>query len=389
MTAQEWIHSGVVNRGNLARLKACMARAANGETLRIGFLGGSITQGSLASSPELCYAWRVFSWWKERFPDTYFEYINGGIGATSSHYGVARVQRDMLDFKPDVVVVDFSVNDAADEFFEETFEGVVRRLLTGSSHPAVIVLNNVFYNDGHNAQAYHNRIGAWYHLPCISMKSAIYPMIESGLYTARQLTPDDLHPNDLGHEYVAGAVRYFLDQVLADPGRCDAELPQPEPTLPEQPQPEPPQLKLPLPEPLTKNAYENSRLYQNDSLCYKAEGFWADTSLKDGMLDLYKNGWTAWREGDKITFELRCSCLAVQYRKSVRHPVPVATAVIDGDTDHPIVLDGNFDEDWGDCLYLETLRHHGMPGVHKLEITITKTHENDVLPFYLAAVIAS
>ena len=51
MTAQEWIQSGVVNRGNLARLKACMARAANGETLRIGFLGGSHYSGESGVLP--------------------------------------------------------------------------------------------------------------------------------------------------------------------------------------------------------------------------------------------------------------------------------------------------------------------------------------------------
>ncbi len=369
MNVQEYLRHGIVHRGNLARLKACMARAAAGETLCIGFLGGSITQGSLSSSPKLCYAHRVFEWWKENFAEGDFTYINAGIGGTSSHYGVARAQRDLLAFRPDVVIVDFSVNDTADAFFEETFEGVIRRLLTGSSRPAVIIMNNVFYNDGHNAQEYHNRIGAWYDLPCISMKSAIYPMLEDGLFTARQLTPDDLHPNDLGHNYVAGALRYFLDQVLADLGHIETEAA--------------------LPEPLTKNAYENSRLYQKDSLCYKTEGFMVDTAPKAGLLDLYKNGWLAWEKGNKITFDIRCSCLAVQYRKSVRHPVPAAIAVIDGDTDHPVLLDGNFDEDWGDCLYIEKLIHHGEDKVHRLEIVISEAHETDVRPFYLVAVIAS
>lgn len=50
---------------NLSRLKNCMARAQRGEELTIGFLGGSITQGSLATEHENTYAYRVFTWWKE------------------------------------------------------------------------------------------------------------------------------------------------------------------------------------------------------------------------------------------------------------------------------------------------------------------------------------
>lgn len=369
MTAQKWLEQGMAVRGSWARLKSCMRRAASGETLTIGFLGGSITQGSLASEDKLCYAYRVFSWWKENFPKTHFEYINGGIGGTSSHYGAARADRDVLAFEPDVVVVDFSVNDDADSFFMETFEGVIRKLLRAKSHPAVIIMNNVFYDDGHNAEDFHNSIGAYYGVPCISMKKAVYPMITSGLYKAPELTPDNLHPNDLGHEYVAGAIQSFLDRVYADIDHDEDE----------------PALKAPV----TVNAYENSRLYQKNDAVYTLDGFAADTASKSGMLDLYKNGFTASKMNDKITFEIECSCLAVQYRKSVIHPVPKAIAVIDGDREHPVELDGNFAEDWGDCLYLQPLMNHGTYKKHTIEITIAEAHEDDVREFYLVSVIAS
>ena len=83
------------------------------------------------------------------------------------------------------------------------------------------------------------------------------------------------------------------------------------------------------------------------------------------------------------------TCLAVQYRKSVKKPAPVARAVVDGDEEHAVVLDANFDEDWGDCLYLQDLLVHGAHGPHTVDITLTETHENDAVPFYLVSVIAS
>ena len=70
---------------NMTRLKNLMKRAANGESLVIGFLGGSITQGSLSSTPKTCYAYLVYEWWKKSFPNAAFSFVNGGIGGTSSH----------------------------------------------------------------------------------------------------------------------------------------------------------------------------------------------------------------------------------------------------------------------------------------------------------------
>ena len=43
---------GISNPGNQYRMKKLMARAEAGETLSIGFLGGSITQGCLASASD-------------------------------------------------------------------------------------------------------------------------------------------------------------------------------------------------------------------------------------------------------------------------------------------------------------------------------------------------
>ena len=96
---------------NSSRLLQLMKRADRGEELTIGFLGGSITQGSLAKNPENTYARRVFTWWKDSFPKAEFHYVNGGIGGTTSHYGAARAVRDVLMYQPDFVMVDFCVND--------------------------------------------------------------------------------------------------------------------------------------------------------------------------------------------------------------------------------------------------------------------------------------
>lgn len=361
----------------MTRLKNLMKRAANGESLVIGFLGGSITQGSLSSTPKTCYAYLVYEWWKKSFPNAAFSFVNGGIGGTTSHYGGARAWKDVLRYRPDIVTVDFSVNDDANEFFEETYEGTLRRLLAAPSSPAVVVLNNVFYDTGKNAQDYHNRIADHYGIPHVSIKDIVYPDVESGKIVRADITPDNLHPNDKGHRLVADEICKLLDSIKAE---VEEETIAGKSTKTE--------ASALLPAALTENAYEHSRLIQIQDNEAILDGFLVDPIEKKGMLDIFKNGWTAAHTNDKISFEIECSCLAVQYRKSVQQPVPKAKAVIDGDEAHAVILDGNFTEDWGDCLYLEPLLHHAEKKVHRIEITITDA-KDIVRPFYLVSLIVS
>lgn len=367
---------------NITRLKNLMKRAANGESLVIGFLGGSITQGSLSSTPKTCYAYLVYEWWKKSFPNAAFSFVNGGIGGTTSHYGGARAWKDVLCYRPDIVTVDFSVNDDANEFFEETYEGTLRRLLAAPSAPAVVVLNNVFYDTGKNAQDYHNRIADHYGIPHVSIKDTIFPDVESGKIVRADITPDNLHPNDKGHSLVADEICKLLDSIKAE---VEEEAIAGENIEDKSMKTEE---SIVLPEPLTENAYEHSRLIQIQDNEAILDGFLVDPIEKKGMLDIFKNGWTAAHTNDKISFEIECSCLAVQYRKSVQQPVPKAKAVIDGDEAHAVILDGNFTEDWGDCLYLEPLLHHAEKKVHKIEITVTDA-KDIVRPFYLVSLIVS
>ena len=352
---------------NLSRLKNCMLRAGKGEELTIGFLGGSITQGSLSTKSENCYAYRVFSWWKKEFPEAHFHYVNGGIGGTSSHFGVSRAVTDVLMYQPDVVIVDFSVNDKADEFFQETYEGVIRKLLTWNSVPAVILLNNVYYDTGENAEKYHNSVGDWYRIPHVSIKDTLYKKMKAGMYTREELTPDGLHPNDTGHKLVAAEIITFLERVK----NCMHEQEE----------------DISLPEPMTANAYEQARRLTIREISPKLLGFCTDTEEKMGHLDFFKNGWIGRKAGDKILFEITSSCIAVQYRKTVTKPALRARLILDGQTGHAMILDGNFEEDWGDCLYLESILHHGEYKKHTVEIEVMEDEIDGASPFYLLSLI--
>ena len=358
-----------MSAANYSRLKKLLCRAAQGEELAIGFLGGSITQGSLSSSPETCYAYRVYQWFVRTFPQANFHYVNGGIGGTDSFYGVSRAVNDVLMYQPDFVVVDFSVTDTKLAFRQETYEGVVRKLLSWPSHPAVVLLNNIYYDTGLTAEDDHVAVGDHYGVPHVSIRDSIYRELKAGTYARPQLSPDGLHPNDFGHGLVAGEIIKLLENVNAHREKPEAEAV--------------------FPSPLTANAYENARRLTIREISPKLDGFRADTAEKTGHLDHWKNGWLGHKPGDQLTFTVDASCIAVQYRKTICRPALRAQLVLDGDAAHPVLLDGNFDEDWGDCLYLQPILHHGEHRTHTVELTILPTDTPDATEFYLMALIVA
>lgn len=366
-------NDGIVFHGNTERIAKVLKKAENGQPVTLGYLGGSITQGSLSSTPDTCYAAMTTKWWREQYPNTEFTYVNGGIGGTTSQFGAARVDSDILAYEPDFVVIEFSVNDDNSLFFRETYEGLVRKVFTSKTAPAVLLVHNIFYEDGRNAQDQHETIGRYYNIPCVSMKTSVYQSIAHGKIAVRDVTPDDLHPNDAGHALLANLITNFLEKVqkedlaaIIDTKRTEVELPAP----------------------ITANAYQNSVRYQVYNSSPELLGFVADTEEQWHITDIFKRGFIGVKKGDAIRFEVEGTGIAVQYRKSVKHPACVAKVVLDGDEANAMILDGNFDETWGDCLYITTVAKHIEDKMHTVEITITEGDEN-MVPFYLVSVIGS
>lgn len=370
---------GMSYNGDWRRLRKTMEKARRGEPITVGFLGGSITQGSLSSLPTTCYAYLVYDWWVKTFPQSQVAYVNAGIGGTTSHFGVGRVKEDLLSYEPDFTAVEFSVNDDNTPFFRETYEGLVRTIYQAESQPAMVIIHNVFYESGTNAQDQHELVGRRYGVPCVSIKTSVYREVANGNLPTREITPDDLHPNDVGHRLLADLAIYFLEKVYATLDVPEEQIVSPQ--IAEQ--------FAQMPAPITANGYEHSMRYRNHNCQPILDGYVADTEPQHHITETFRKGWISEKAGDSITFEVEGSSIAVQYRKSVKHPACVAKAVVDGNEEEAIRLDGNFDETWGDCLYLQPLLHHGADEKHIIKITTMEGTKGVDVPFYLVSVIAS
>lgn len=396
---------GLISVGNTYRFAEKFKALQEGGDVTIGFLGGSITQGSLSSTPEKCYAYNVYSYFRESFKKSNIKYINAGIGATTSQFGVARVDSDLLAYRPDIVILEFSVNDTDNDDFKETFEGCVRKILSSEKSPALLMFNNVCYDTGVNAQRVHNEVGNYYSLPICSMKPSIYKELTDGRLKAPDFTPDNLHPNDFGHRMVADVIINLVEEIQKKIQRGESEK---EYVLPEKT--------------LTPNSFYASKRYNSRNVNFeyagkfgdkvsgiteeeaeklspkehtpgsvnvRLSGFSIDASEQNGITDVFKNGFRAIKKGAYIVFEAECRFISVQFRKTIHKPAPVALAVVDNDEEHAVKLDANFDETWGDLICLTDIAKNLPYGKHTLRIRLTDVPENAASDFYLVSVIVA
>lgn len=361
----------IVNKGSLSFLGNAFKKAETEGRLSVVYLGGSITQGCNASTEDKRYVDLSFQWWKEKFPAADITMFNAGIGATTSQYGAARAEEHVLSRKPDVVFVEFSVNDDDTDFFKETYESLVRRLLAAESVKAVVLINNLFYDDGRNAQRVHNEIGLHYDLPIVSVKNYAWQLVQCGEIDPKVYTDDNLHPTDIGHKMIADLIKGLLEEnysAYKNGGAFGA--------------------KPALAEKITSCRYEDAVIYRNTNCTPILDGFSADTHKAERFCDPFKDGWTGSAKGSSVTFEAEGSILMLQWRRTVKQPAPIAYATIDGDIANRVKLDANFDENWGDLCCLTTLTESAAKGVkHTIRVEIAE--EGSANDFMVISLIAA
>lgn len=224
------IARSLVQEGDLERCVQAARRAAEGKEVTVAYLGGSITQGAAAKPINTeCYAYLSYLDFKKRFGSkdgSNVHFIKAGAGGTCSELGLTRYEKDVLRYGkvvPDIVFVEYAVNDGGDETDGECFENLVRMIAEGPGKPAVILLFSVFMNDS-NLQERMIPVGQYYHLPMISIKNAVTPQFydKTPVITKRQYFYDVFHPSNDGHRIMADCIDYLWKRVAEKTG--DATL---------------------------------------------------------------------------------------------------------------------------------------------------------------------
>ncbi len=147
--------------GNNARLH----RAFSAGQVRIAFLGGSVTAGCLDNAyvPEP-FPLHGVQRLRSAMPGKRFYLYDYSIAGTGSDYGLVCVRRELSLCRPQLVVVEYGINDAKTPESIGCFESLIRMLLQLPEKPAVCLLL-VGMEDGYCCRAHMTRIAAHYGLP--------------------------------------------------------------------------------------------------------------------------------------------------------------------------------------------------------------------------------
>lgn len=228
----QMIQKSLMQLGNPARLQQALDKARRGEDVTIAFIGGSITQGAGAVPINTnCYAYRIYQGLCEFLgtePEQNIHYRKAGVGGTPSELGMIRYERDVLRMRddgkipeplPDIVVVEFAVNDEGDETKGECYDSLVRKILMQENHPAVILLFAVFTDDW-NLQERLSPVGSAYNLPMVSVKDAVVEQFyqkpgEGRIVSKNQFFYDIYHPANIGHRIMADCVLHCIKEADA------------------------------------------------------------------------------------------------------------------------------------------------------------------------------
>ena len=211
------------NEGNKVRLAGVIKKLQAGEEVTVAYIGGSITQGSSAGTQK-CYARLTTDWLEQQFPDAKINYVNAGIGATGSFIGLSRVDKDVLSYDPDLVFVEFSVNDTTQHtsLNKDAYAALLRKIWNYSTSPAIVTIA-MTQEDGTSFMEHHAEIVKNFDLPMISYKDTILDVIANGHITWKDISNDNIHPNVPGHALLSDLITNYLQDVIDDVDNISGE----------------------------------------------------------------------------------------------------------------------------------------------------------------------
>ena len=209
-------------------LNAFLNKVKNGKTVNVAYLGGSITEGAGSSKDEFTWRRKTSEYLRRRFPNAVVNEIAAGIGGTGSSLGLFRLRHDVLNYAPDLLFVEFAVNDC-NAPFEQTrayMEGIVRLTLKEYPDCGIVFIYTTqggMYREkkqGIRNVSYlaHDAVAMQYGIETIDVGKTIEDAADAHDGDFRVCTIDGCHPNDEGYALYAKRIEERMEEIFAAEG---------------------------------------------------------------------------------------------------------------------------------------------------------------------------
>ncbi len=205
-----------------ADLLPVFTRSHEGQPLRVSVLGGSITQAGKG--------W-ITNWLIKQFPKSTVMMNNAGMSATGSSLGIFRLQRDVIAAQPDLVFIEYAVNDSGtnDADAIRYTESIVVRLKSLPHPPAIVFLQAAAKNGSKRYR--HQQVAAHYGLFDIDLQVAVDHYLNETGQAWSAVMSDSVHPNKQGHalysQVIAEKLQPFVEKSRKYVASTPVTLPKP------------------------------------------------------------------------------------------------------------------------------------------------------------------
>lgn len=208
------------------------AKAESGKDLSVVFLGGSLTWGAQSTDPQkTSYRALVSQKLEQTYPEAHFRFHDAAIGGTGSQLAAFRLERDVLAYRPDLVFLDFTINDdpyqTPNPHRLEAYESLVRRLVQSGVAVVQVILpakKDVGPDPSPRPlDPKHKEIGLAYGLPQADAVQLARDRVAEKKTTGDllwDLPTDQTHPGDAGYALYADAVWAAFTQAVKDGASC-------------------------------------------------------------------------------------------------------------------------------------------------------------------------
>jgi hypothetical protein len=200
------------------------------QPVTIAYLGGSITYAGGG------YREQSAAWLQKQYPGAKISAINAGISGTGSDLANFRLGKQVLAFNPDLVFVEFAVNDQSvkPETIHETMEGIVRQIWKKNPQTDICFLYTMTGDMAPVLKAGKLPVSAkamedvaeYYHIPSIDMCLGVVALASQDklVFKGRRdefpdkmvFSADNIHPYpETGHRLYTEAIARSLTQIAA------------------------------------------------------------------------------------------------------------------------------------------------------------------------------
>lgn len=149
---------------------------------------------------------------RQRFPDSKIEMINSGISGDTSQDGLSRLDWAVLSYEPDLVTINFGINDCvlglSLEEYEMNLVVMVRRIRAGPDSEILLLSSQPLESPPYDQRVldYYQtveRVAKEMNVGFVDVYGAWMKRVQAGMPLDSLILPGLDHPNEAGYRIIA------------------------------------------------------------------------------------------------------------------------------------------------------------------------------------------